>query len=338
MTDLRLESTDGEWLYLAGADGQAYRLLIDENLRKSVRREAFSANDAALISPRDIQLEVRSGISIEELAQKTGASLAYIEKFAAPVVDELAHIVRSALSVRITMAGDRYSETTQVEFGEVIANRLANQGVVQPVWSARKSDAGAWLVSCKFNGQVAVWAFDPRKLAISPENETAIALGFTQNSPATPVPKLRSVFESPAAPATSAKATVDQVLESAATENSANLTRDLGKTAEFSGVVPLGRNTTDVQTAATDENLATTADLLDALRKRRLEREQEALDQIPAATAPVQIVEPALAIEVDEIDVEPEVTRAEPERPKPRTGRSSMPSWDEIVFNSRSED
>ncbi|MEY4391281.1 MAG: hypothetical protein RLZZ400_1024, partial [Actinomycetota bacterium] len=107
MVELRLESSDGEYLVLESPDGNSYRLLIDEGLRKAVRRESVSPDDSNRISPRDIQLEVRAGVSIDELATKTGASLEYLEKFAAPVIDELAHVVKSALSVRITMAGDR---------------------------------------------------------------------------------------------------------------------------------------------------------------------------------------------------------------------------------------
>ena len=139
-----------------------------------------------------------------------------------------------------------------------------------------------------------------------------------------------------------------------------SLTEDLGKTAEFEGVVPFGRETAEAAPASQDaSDLTNTADLLDALRKRRIERERDVISTNTgsmAAISDVDVVdEPAPAvedisqlsdadIEFDEgatakIDIVPsdaDETSAEAEKPKPK--RTSMPSWDEIVFNTRSDD
>lgn len=398
MSELRLESTDGEYLLLTDAEGVTHRLLIDEALRKAIRREAFSADESEKLSPREIQLEVRAGVSIEELAEKTGASLAYVEKFAAPVIDELSHIVKSALSVRITMAGDRYNETTQVEFGDVITNRLANIGVVNYRWTARKSDNGGWQVQCHFEDTTASWAFDPRKLSLSPENEAAIGLSTQQSVTDGPIPRLRSVVDVTEA-TTSIQIVQPSVDEEPEFEDEpevdepeaprlapvTNITADLGATqliepaSEPKPVVPASvAETAEEQ----QESLSNTADLLDALRRRRLEREREVLEtatgainviEVEAASAPespvlsvssfqaevsqslgefspfdtaaIDVVEENLdgidepspsTMPVDLVyEVEPEAEEA----PAPkRTGRPSMPSWDEIVFNNRSDD
>jgi hypothetical protein len=402
MSELRYLSTDGDYLLLEAADGTQYRLLIDESVRKAARREVVSEGDAAKISPRDIQLEVRSGVSVEDLAAKTGASLEYVQKFAAPVIDELAHVVSSALSVRITMAGDRYSETTQVEFGEVIANRLAATGVVQYVWTARKTDNGGWQLQCAFGDTLANWAFDPRKLALAPENEVAVQLSTQQSLTDGPLPKLRPVadntgasesaapaansapvapaaqspvtsapvYPAPVAPAAATPAPVATTIaepESPATfanpvvrltsveGSSQSITEDLGSTAEFDGVVPFGRTGAPAP-ASEPADLANTADLLDALRKRRLSREEDlskddsastpdlgatqAID-LPVVTAvPAQsvtgAVEPAQEAPTESIPV----VEAPDEESKaaPKRGRSSMPSWDEIVFSTKTDD
>lgn len=410
MQDLRLESNDGEYLVLESPDGTTFRLLIDETLRKAVRRETVTAEDSNRISPRDIQLEVRSGVTIEELAQKTGASLEYIEKFAAPVVDELAHVVSSALSVRITMAGDRYNETTQVEFGEVVANRLAASGIVQHSWSARKSDNHGWQLHCRFEDTQATWAFDPRKLLLTPENEAAIGLSAQQSLTESPIPRLRPVdavvsapasfeptFAEPIPPVTEALTIVAEpaqaepmklapvteiapvvIAEPAPVATSNTATQDLGNTAEFEGVIPFGRQVpSKPQYASTTEapsidseagsDLANTADLLDALRKRRIERERDVLAAttgsisiIPdaeaetqvssfvpevevqsqlSATAPIDLIPEPVDFETDQSYPEdvPFSESLEPEKPK-KTGRSSMPSWDEIVFNTRHDE
>jgi len=386
MSDLRFESSDGEYLHLESADGTSYRLLIDDGVRRAIRRDVINEQDSVKISPRDIQLEIRAGVSLEDLVAKTGASFEYVEKFAAPVIDELAHIVKSALSVRITMAGDRYSDTTQVEFGDVIANRLAATGDVNYSWSARRSDNGGWQLHCRYGDNVATWAFDPRKLALSPENENAISLSTQQSLTDGPIPKLRPVVitgnPEAAAPAPEAepvaKAPVTELIsivtQQAATPAVApqsvasvepssvvqgNFTQDLGKTAEFEGVVPFGRESSQEPAPASQstEDLANTADLLDALRRRRLERERETLESTSGFVPPV-IDEPisreAAAEEFDsftdelpeggnEQEVEAEVsiavdTQVDEEAKPKKPGRASMPSWDSIVFSQKNDD
>ena len=405
MADLRLDNTDGEYLLLSLPTGETHRLVIDEALRKAVRRENFNIDDSSLISPREIQLEVRAGVTIEDLAAKTGASLDYVQKFAAPVIDELAHVVKSALSVRITMAGDRYSDTTQVEFGEVIANRLAGQGVVNYNWSARKNETGNWQVTCRYEDGQATWSFDSRKLALAPENELAVNLSSQHSLTEAPLPRLRSVetpalsensgttgtitLDAPPAPVSIApvqhedeqlvaepvveptkpvsQAPVTPIWEKPVQESElskprqpaqtdriapvTNITADLGKTVEFDGVVPFGRSV-DADDAKTHsgEGLANTADLLDALRRRRLEREQEVLNTNTGSINLVDLSEISDEPDFDGID-EPapdtapmaliddveETQQAESDKPK-KSSRPSMPSWDEIVFNNRNDD
>ena len=385
MTDLRFESSDGEYLLLEGADGTSYRLLIDDGVRRAIRRDVVTDIDAAKVSPREIQLEVRAGLTIEDIVAKTGASFDYVEKFAAPVIDELAHITSSALSVRITMAGDRYSETTQVEFGDVIANRLATAGVVNYNWTVRKSDNGGWQLHCNYGDKVATWAFDPRKLALTPENENAISLSTQQSLTDGPIPKLRPVVVTdhiegatssqptevisapPAAP--SAEVPASPVLRSVA---------PVVETSSAPGA-PAAPSAPSAPTAATPANeapaLSETANLLDALRKRRLEREgvterpepvtsgfiapsfdddtfedeatqesayeDELSQEIEAETtitAPVTVIHDnytdadtqAIELPADEDVVE----EAKPKKP----GRTSMPSWDQIVFSTKPED
>jgi len=401
MSDLRFESSDGEYLHLESADGTSYRLLIDDGVRRAIRRDVINDQDSVKISPRDIQLEIRAGVSLEELVAKTGASFEYVEKFAAPVIDELAHIVKSALSVRITMAGDRYSDTTQIEFGEVIANRLAAAGEVNYSWSARRSDNGGWQLHCRYGDNVATWAFDPRKLALSPENENAISLSTQQSLTDGPIPKLRPVLvtgatevpptdpvpvsvppvtelisivtqqanppqpasvqkdQPTAAPVTPLRPVNSNATDSATSGNASNLTEELGRTAEFDGVVPFGReaNATAAPESAGVEDLANTADLLDALRRRRLDRERETMESSSGFVPPVIETPPTRQQAFEEFDsftdelpeegfepsdqqlasevVEPEVEEdAKPKKP----ARASMPSWDSIVFSQKSDE
>jgi hypothetical protein len=101
-----------------------------------------------------------------------------------------------------------------------------------------------------------------------------------------------------------------------------------------------------------------TADLLDALRRRRGEREAAVYEDDPFDTdltsTGIRIVETP----IDEVEDAPEApvtqktappssarnTGAQPSarntgsQPRARKGRTAMPSWDEIVFGARPDD
>ncbi|SFS18925.1 Protein of unknown function [Agrococcus baldri] len=108
----------------------------------------------------------------------------------------------------------------------------------------------------------------------------------------------------------------------------------------------VGSQPEDVQHAAINRPAAAaqpnhTAELLDALRRRRSERE---------ATLRTAENEPSLfEVEPDTADAAPPAPTPEEQRPQRATGtgpvagrkrgsRAAMPSWDEIVFGSRSDD
>jgi hypothetical protein len=79
--------------------------------------------------------------------------------------------------------------------------------------------------------------------------------------------------------------------------------------------------------------LSATADLLEALRKKRA--------QASVAAEP-EVAEVAEVVEVAEVAEEPKTLPVEEIAPAPiapaKKGRPSMPSWDEIVFGTKTED
>jgi hypothetical protein len=92
--------------------------------------------------------------------------------------------------------------------------------------------------------------------------------------------------------------------------------------------------------------LSETADLLDALRKKRNERESvEQLDPHPS-TEGLRIVELVPEQIYEEQEPEPEFNEPEPtpapvatdNTASPKRGRASIPSWDQIVFGTKTED
>ena len=343
MKDIKFLGTDGDFLLLETAEGQRYRLLLDDSVRKASRGETGNRLDVPSISPREIQEEIRVGRTIEQVIASSGAPEEYVRKFAQPVLDELNHAVLNALTVRLEIAGDRFNEPMAREFGEIIKSRLAASGAGIERWSAMKAPDQGFFIYCEFeiDGETkkATWSYDPKRLALAPENETAIALS-SQDRLGTPPPRLRPVATEPT-----------------------GITQNLADTVDLAASMPPKSQPEVVSTPEPAEPaLSETADLLDALRRKRNARESvEDLEPHPS-TEDLRIVqlspedlysepsagqrqgEPLLEVVPDpapEIEKEPEPTPSpvsDDQPATPKRGRASIPSWDEIVFGTKTED
>lgn len=394
MDDIRLFETDGDFLVLEAQDGQKFRLLIDDTIRSSVKREKMQQLDSVSITPREIQEEIRNGATIDQLIAESGATFEFIEKFAAPVIAELEHIVSSALSVRLTIAGDRYNDSTQIEFGEIITGRLITSGASAISWVAKKIEPNNWHIVANYalNGIAgsATWSFDPRRLTLSPESETAVTLSSQETLNNSVIPKLRTVdltgvaetsvlddvipigrgaeFETPFArepqpdqfdverpePSTPA-AFLKPVSDVQPTSQTST-----AQASQAAASSPVQATTPTPQ--ASPEPLSATADLLEALRRKRTEREVEkpsataldshpdtsslrVIDITPAPTQTEYTSEPPVEAGIDvgtestgSTIVDADENSSEPKTSAPKKGRATMPSWDEIVFGTKADD
>lgn len=286
MRDVRFVSGDSEALILETSDGEKLRLTVDDTIRDATRKSAPGSSNNNL-SPRDIQDAIRGGASVEDLAASSGDSIDFIKRFAAPVLEELAHMVASALAVRVEISPDRYNEARHQEFGALVAERLANAGATELTWQASRTSATTWLVSVLYQtasgSGTATWTFDPRHVVLSPENETAVKLSNSAMMGEAVIPKLLSV----------------------------------------------GSPTTSVANEEPEIDERKVTDLLDAFKQRR---------EAAAAGEPVPNNE---AIDVPSVEREPFASAPEeveePKNDAPKKGRAPMPSWDEIVFGSKSD-
>jgi hypothetical protein len=327
MKDIKFLGTDGDFLLLETPEGVRYRLLLDDALRRASRGDVASQLDAPTLSPREIQEEIRVGRSIQDIIAASGAPEEYIRKFAQPVLDELNHAVLNALTVRLEIAGDRFNEPAVREFGEIIKARLAASCAGIERWSALKAPDHGFFIYCEFelNGETkkATWSYDPKRLALSPENEVAIHLS-SQDRLAAQAPRLRPVATAPT-----------------------SVTESLGETVDLVKSIPTTAAPLDTQASEEFEPaLSETADLLDALRKKRNERQSvDELEPHPS-TEGLRIVEFVPEQNYAQEESEPEIIEPEP-TPAPvssdttassKRGRASIPSWDQIVFGTKTED
>jgi hypothetical protein len=294
MRDIRFISGDGETLVLETADGEKLRLTVDNAVREAIRQKP-ATGASNVLSPREIQDAVRNGVTVEQLVSESGDSVDFVTRFAKPVLEELEHMVASALAVRVEIEPDRFNEVRHREFGDLITERLRNGGASAILWSASRSTPFTWLLRADFEtmGGVgfATWTFDPRHVVLSPENETAVSLSSAAGFGDSPIPRMQ--------------------------------------------VLP------PVQAEAEPVGETKVTELLDAFKQRR---EAAQAEELATGSEPEQFqieefdeVEDTVVEQVEEDIVEVEVN--EDPKPEPqRKGRAPMPSWDEIVFGSKSED
>ncbi|TFB76373.1 DUF3071 domain-containing protein [Cryobacterium glaciale] len=280
MQELKVIGVENGALLAASEDGDRYRIAIDEVLQSRLRQTQTERTNAPKLSPREVQAHIRSGMSAEDVAAVTGASLDYVRRFEGPVVAEREYIVSSALSVPVHTAIDPDPIDENVNFGSVIRERLASLGATGERWASWKEPGGGWIVKLSFTADEidhdARWGFEPKKNALSPIGSEAIALSQQGELKGSLIPRLRAVgSETSAADVSRFDSNAFNFKESLADEI-------LNDTSPNLEAVPYSRGAirddavskAAIKRAAEPvSNMSETADLLESLRRRRGERE-----------------------------------------------------------------
>ncbi|MFD5214928.1 septation protein SepH [Microbacterium sp. NPDC058345] len=341
MEDVTIVGTEAGVLVLATESGQRFALPIDDVLHREIRRASRDAEPAATrlaASPRDIQAQIRAGLSAPEVAALLGVSEADVARFEGPVLAEREHIVGQALAVPV-LIGSEVEPDAQPTFGTAIRAKLADLEATDERWVSWKDEAG-WTVKLEFTANEvahdARWSFDPRRSTLTPANADATQLSRQGSLPDGLIPRLRAVEAERVSP----------YKDDSRFDSGAFGPRLLPQPDAQEDEQPVPeRASAAVQNAAArrapEENhtSAETADLLEALRRRRGQRESAPLfEDDRDAGSPIALFEP-------EDDDEP-AAETEPEpRSEPaevgggrRKRRNAMPSWDEIVFGARTDE
>jgi hypothetical protein len=190
-------------------------------------------------------------------------------------------------------------------------------------WSARRDEQQVWLVSVNYmlqgQQQKATWSFEVKRMVLAPENEAAVRLS-TQNTLIEP-----SYSPLKAAPEVEPKS------------EPIGITQTLADTQLVETVVPIGRASEFVE--SNDEPFEPPTDLLEALKKKRAERSARDADEVEptATTQSIAIVPEDAIVETETQDAEVSEIAPNP-APVRRSGRPSIPSFDEIVQGTKSED
>ncbi|WP_022880880.1 septation protein SepH [Gryllotalpicola ginsengisoli] len=338
MQDLKVIGVESGALLAANDDGERYRIAIDEVLQSKLKQLRVEQQPGGVkISPREIQAHIRGGMSAEDVAQLTGASLEYVQRFEGPIIAEREHIVAQALAVPVRTTSDVDVLGDEVTtFGSVVRERLEALGATGERWASWKEEDGGWVVKLSFTSDDidhdARWNYDPRKSSLSPANAEATTLSQQGELPQHGlIPRLRAVT-----PIVSDDAKFDsgqfEFVEPRRPE-----------------AVPQLPATGTVKRSDDGEpkDVQNTADLLEALRRRRGEREAAKEDSQPIELDMPPADEPRSGSGEPAPDSGPAPVAANAggytrndtgPLGSRRRGRASMPSWDEIVFGPRGDD
>ncbi|GAA1912175.1 septation protein SepH [Microbacterium aoyamense] len=343
MEQLRVIATEDDKLILATESGERFALAVNESLRAELRRSRSDASADAPVdrpSPREIQSHIRAGLSAEEVAQLLGARVEDVVRFERPVLAEREHIVGQALAVPVLLATELDGDP-HPSFGSAVRAKLAEAGASGERWTSWKEPTG-WVVKLEFTANDidhdARWGFDPRRGTLSPQNSDATQLSRQGSLPEGLIPRLRALD--------SATQKDESRFDSGAFGPRRIPDADLDSPELPEPVAPAVQQAAIKRASEPTVTSAETADLLEALRRRRGQREPlPGTDEVaPARTsAPVALFD-ALEPGYDETEgaEDDEDARLEPvavaEAAGRRKGRSSMPSWDEIVFGAKGED
>lgn len=335
MHELTVIDVQDDALIAVDEGGERYRIPMDDSARSRLRRPRSDGDDASRVSPREVQSHIRAGLSAVEVAELTGAALEYVERFEGPIVAEREHIVATALSVPVRRpAGNSEEEAT---FGAVLRERLASLAASGERWAAWREPDSGWIVKLSFTSDEidhdARWSFDVRTQTLDPLNAEAITLSQHGELREGLIPRLRAVAPAPLVDTTRFDSGAFVLEDELTGEPDPTAARQHPAVNNSIAISAIKR----ADDREADQNH--TADLLDALRRRRGERESVDVDAELSGSNEQQRESAGRLVELpldDLTQLEPVGRSAHAERSK--RGRAPIPTWDEIVFGARGDD
>ena len=363
MRDLNVTSVETGVIMATDSDGEEYRIAVDEVTVSRLKRPHV-ASPQARVSPRDIQSQLRAGLTREEVAELTGASAEEVARFEGPVLAELEYIINAALALP-AFSEDSVGDDRSVTVGARVRTQIENVGGSDERWASWRNPAGEWHVKCTF--QVAGiahegrWIFEPKHHQLTPLNDEAANLMANQAFTSGLIPRLRAVdgkqrrqtgptarlaetapgpeqgvapFETSPADSVVAESVADPAADSIDVVAPAQPDAPSDESAAPEQTTPAAVDTS--QTAEEDAPTPT-ADLMAALRKRRSENHDAPTWLAEAASTEGSRSKPGSI--TDELA---EMQNTQPTKSS-RTGssrrnRAQMPTWDEIVFGTKVDD
>ncbi len=147
---------DGRHMICESAAGNAdptekFRVAIDDRLRAAVcgdrARVAQTQIDievTKMLSPKEIQAQIRAGASVEQVAAAAGADISRVQRFAHPVLLERSRAAELATAAHPVLADGPAVLTLLETVTAALVARGHNPGSIR--WDAWRNEDGRWTV------------------------------------------------------------------------------------------------------------------------------------------------------------------------------------------------
>jgi len=361
MQELRIVavSEDGTYAVLAvPGRGGRFSLPIDDRLRIVARGQfsrlaQYEIEVESPLRPKEIQDRIRAGETAEEIADAAGVPIERVRRFEGPVLAERAYRAQEAQGATIRQPGD---SGPGPRLGDIVGERLAELGVPaeEAQWDSRKRGDNSWQVQLMFTvgglPQMAEWSFDPRRRHVTPADNDAARLSL-------PEADLAGLGPSPLAPLRATVTPIGSRLAAApaaepspepapppepAAEQAVAAARDASSRAASARAA--SARAASVHATPAHAVPANAAQAASAPASPAPAASPAAAPASPAATGPAT-ESPADPRTADPAEAAPAATADTRETPAPQRGRgrkaaggrsrrSSVPSWDEIMFGT----
>ena len=188
-------SEDGRYAVLAiPGRSDRFMLPIDERLRavalgQTSRLAQYEIEVESPLRPKEIQARIRAGETVEEIADAAGIAVERVRWFEGPVLAERAYMAEQAQTASVRRQGD---STPGPRLGEIVAERLNAIGgdPDDAQWDAKKRGDGSWQVQLGFTSggrlHTAEWVFDPRRRHVLPNDDNAARMSLPGGEPPLP--------------------------------------------------------------------------------------------------------------------------------------------------------
>ncbi|HEY5335048.1 MAG TPA: septation protein SepH [Mycobacteriales bacterium] len=185
MAVLRVVGIDADHLLLLDPDGGGHRVAIDTTLHDSLKQAASVGTSR--LTPREIQDRLRSGASVDQVADAAGVSSERIRRWEGPIRAERDRAVDLAQRTRYARPPDG---AVSGPLGRIVTAHLEHHDLVGS-WESHRDADGHWVVTVTHERGSASWRLlDGALAALDPQAE---ALGWRE-----PPHAVDSVKEQPA--------------------------------------------------------------------------------------------------------------------------------------------
>ena len=357
-------SKDGKRLLLVSAAGEEFAVTVDSRLRAALRGENARLSQLEMkmesaLRPRDIQARLRAGESLEEVAAAAQTTVEAITGFATPVLAERAHVAQTALraSVRRRSGESSSAGRTLGEAAELFLedHALHDDDVEWDAW--RRAD-GRWALVAAYTvggrPRIAEFTHDlPGRYVVAENDDARVLTGELRepDSPTSPTAgRTTSARRLSSVPSQDELPLGDDAIELVRDHRSPTAAPEPDAEAPDRGSLDLDAPEAPAASASAAPDVEDTVEVHRGTRAEPAPEggaeggAEEGLENGPgdATLSRSAEAEPEPAAETEaEVEAEAEAeVQAEPERkPQPKKkSRSSVPSWDEIMFGGGKSD